>query len=165
MSLINLNQMPFPPSPGDDGSPAERRRPVGQRLGLPEPAACPHGSDAIYLLAHNDSAAPAPGYAQGWTLSAWTGSTSLWSADLASHGAGALTSPDHAKAVALRALRDRGVPVESWTTAHLDLPAFRAVLCHVPSHETVARSERRPGAPSRTQGERGRWRRWRFPGR
>jgi hypothetical protein len=163
MSLINLNQIPFPPFPDDDGSPTGRPQPLHQRLGLPEPAACPRGSDAIYLLGYNDRATPAPGYALGWTLSAWTGSTSLWSADLAAHGTSALTSPGHAKAVALRALRDRGVPIESWTTATLDLPGFQAVLSHAQHHETGVRSQRPTSEPSKPSLEGGRRRRGRWP--
>ena len=128
MSLIDLNQIPFPPPSGDHNSSALRPEARRQRLGLPEPDACPRGSDTAYVLTYNDPAAPAAGYAVGWTLSAWTGRTSRWSAGLAAHGAGALTGPRHAKAVALRALRERGVPIESWVPVDLDLPAFRAVL-------------------------------------
>jgi hypothetical protein len=156
MALIDLNHRPAPPSPGDD-DPAGRPAPARRRLGLPEPAACPHGSDAVYLLLYNDPATPTADYAVGWSLSAWTGSVPCWCAALTAHGAGALTGPRHAKAVALRALRDRGVPIERWTTVtHPDLSAFRAVL-----EDTELRG---PEAHTPQPGGRGSWRRGRWPG-
>ena len=147
ISLINLNQIPFPPFPDDDGHPPGAPATAASAAGPARPRACPRGSDAIYLLAYNDRAAAGRGYAVGWTLSAWTGSTSLWSANLAAHGTGALITPDHAKAVALRALRDRGVPSRVGPPRPSPCPASKPCLATPNTTEPVREASGEPASP------------------
>jgi hypothetical protein len=98
-------------------------------VGLPEAPACPPGAAASYLLIYNDPEGPVDSHPTGWVLDAWDGDAVCWRATLAAHGAGALAGPRQAKAVAVRALTDRGVAVDGWETdTDPSRPAYRARL-------------------------------------
>ncbi len=108
------------------------------RAGLPEAAECPAGADAIYRVSYHDPENPAVERSPGWTLCAALGESVRWCADLAAHGAGPLAGPRQAKAVAVRALKDRGVAVDAWEI-ETDRPG--------PTYRAVHRGSEPPGPP------------------
>jgi hypothetical protein len=104
--------------PDDDSAsvapPVLARAAAPHRVGLPDAVACPPGTSATYLLIYNDPEGPTDAHPTGWILDASVGDALRWRATLAPHGAGALAGPRQAKAVAVRALTDRGVVVDGW---------------------------------------------------
>jgi hypothetical protein len=96
----------------------------------PGPGAAAAGG---YVLVYNPPDQRAPGYGQGWTLTAWPPRPRTRATSLAERGAGMHAGPRVAKAVAVRVLAEHGVPVAGWCDpasgeAPGELTMFRARL-------------------------------------
>lgn len=96
--------------------PDSRLSSVPRRIGLPDAPRCPVGPQAAYRLVYNDPEDPHVEHPVGWVVSASRDGVGCWNAALIAHGAGTLAGPRQAKAVAVRALRDRGILIDDWDT-------------------------------------------------